>query len=1290
MPDSPPRLGDLSPEERNRLESVIDRFEEDWARGERRALESYLPADCGERGLLLRELVLVERELKNNAGETMELDSYTERFPELRDADFAAAFTHCESSEKTRTSPGLRTEGPRAHGAANDATSRFSRTTRNSVGFGERSAPVIPGYDLLEELGRGGMGVVYKARQARLNRLCALKMILAGDHASPETTARFLAEAGIVARLRHPNVVHIHALGEHEGRPFFEMELVEGGSLDRQLDGAPRPALDAARLVEPLARAVAEAHKMGIIHRDLKPANVLLAADGSPKVTDFGLAKCLDADSGLTGSELVMGTPSYMAPEQAGGITKTVGPESDVYSLGAILYELLTGRPPFRAPTVLETLEQVKNAEPVAPSRLAPGMPRDPETICLKCLRKDPARRYESANALANDLKRYLNGETILARPVGPLERGWRWARRRPAVAVSAAALVLTLVMLAASSTLVAWTVSNSAREVESAFGREKAARREAERALADMSTSRGLLADERGDPAQAMLWFAHAALQSRGDDERIRDNLLRVESWSRGTPMPIHAFTHDGQPLEEMDFSRDGRFLLCRGSAGRRVLWDLKDGSSVAWAAGEGPAKLDPDGVLCALETSVGQVEVRTLATGESRARIAMLGQGRIRCLGFSPDGRFLALSRGTYARVWDTKTRAYATPEIPHPDVVTQVVFAPRSDHLATACRDGFARIFPVKIGTDVPQPLFPPAPHQPLRSWLEQKEAKLLFSAGGKLILTMERPDKLVCRDAITGAAAFSRVFPQGNVFAQALGPAGRRLTVGGWCWVQTIDLDSGELGASFPHRQQVEGLAVSPDAGTLLTLCDDHIVRFWSANDPTRTPTLLPHQAGPNLAAYSADGRLLATAQKDGLVRVWRLSEHSESVHEMAQELAHISPRLSTDGGLVIPGRPHTTYIPRTRRLRVHDVATGEARGPLLESGGPIQDAALAPDGRSAVLAVERSDQGSDARGAIEFWSLPDGKRIRAPLRLSQIPDRIAFSPDGALLAVAEAGPVCDLIDVSRGAVRQQLNHELMGARTTGSHLCFAPDGRTLITSVGRMARVWDVAAGSAGRQPLIHAREVSALASSPDSRRCATATVAGELRVWDLATGEAASNVMPHGDWIFQARFSPDGRYLAAACRNGSAEVWDWSSSRLACSPLRHDDEVWSVAFTADSQRLLTTSRDGTLRVWELKSGKPLTPGLVMSRPAGCDGVDVTPDGAAVVVGWAFSGMASFPLRWMLPPSRMAADAWATVGELASGRRIHQGETVGLNSQEWLDRWAKLKPPQSRLAAATAR
>src|SRR5438552_164368 len=306
------------------------------------------------------------------------------------------------------------------------------------------SLPQVPGYNVEAELGDGGMGVVDRAWHLRLHRRVALKMLLVGAHAQPAERERFLREAAAVAGLRHPNIVQVYEVGDVDGQSYFTMELVEGGSLAQQIQGVPQPVRKAAALVATLADAVHAAHQSGIVHRDLKPANILLTADGTPKVTDFGLARRLQGGGDPTLSGVPMGTPSYIAPEQAQGQRDAAGPATDVYALGAILYELLTGRPPLRAATAAETLQQVISQEPAPPSRLNDKVPRDLETICLKCLHKEPVRRYLSARDLSDDLRRFGEGRPIQARPVGWAERSWRWGRRNP----TGAALLATALAL--------------------------------------------------------------------------------------------------------------------------------------------------------------------------------------------------------------------------------------------------------------------------------------------------------------------------------------------------------------------------------------------------------------------------------------------------------------------------------------------------------------------------------------------------------------------------------------------------------------------------------------------------------------------------------------------------------------------------------------------------------------------------------------------------------------------------------------------------------------------------
>ena len=338
------------------------------------------------------------------------------------------------------------------HPAPPATVDTWAQTPEERAAAGERSKLadfllIIPGYEILGELGHGGMGFVYKARQIKADRVVALKVIKTGTGASDVEIARFRTEAQAVAQVNHPNVVQIHEVGEHEGLPYFSMEFCPGGSLEKKLRDGPLPLREAAALIEKAARGLEAAHRRGVIHRDLKPANILLDDEGTPKVADFGVAKRLDADAGQTHADAVMGTPKYMAPEQAVGDSKSVGPASDIYALGAILYECLTGRAPFKGTSLRETLEQVRTQEPVRPTELNANVPRDLETICLKCLRKESGKRYASAADLADDLKRHLEGQQIVAQPTGLAERTLTWVKRNPVVS-GAIVLVVALAAL--------------------------------------------------------------------------------------------------------------------------------------------------------------------------------------------------------------------------------------------------------------------------------------------------------------------------------------------------------------------------------------------------------------------------------------------------------------------------------------------------------------------------------------------------------------------------------------------------------------------------------------------------------------------------------------------------------------------------------------------------------------------------------------------------------------------------------------------------------------------------
>jgi len=507
--------------------------------------------------------------------------------------------------------------------------------------------PEVLGYAVLERIGKGGMGVVYRARDKALDRLVAVKMIRDGVLATPVELARFQAEARSVARLSHPNIVQIFHVGEHHGRPYLVLELVPGGNLAQRLSVVPMPPAEAARLVEVLARTMQYAHEQGIIHRDLKPANILLAADGSPKIADFGLAKEVEGEILLTHtSQGPMGTPSYMAPEQAWGKPSAVGATADVYALGAVLYECLTGQPPFCSGSVMDVLVQVKLQEPIEPRRLRPEVPRDLETIVLKCLRKEPENRYASAAELADDLGRFLRGEPIRARRVGVVERAAKWVRKRAAVAT----LTGLLLFGAALVGLGAWYVQGLFAE----YAAEKAKRDEELKFRTYPDTlARIGAALETGDRPAAEGLLAETPAGLRGWEWGYLSGLLA------GKQTPVVSKVPNGPALGVLHDPAAGTFLTRLHDGKPPRAWKPDSGLEVAPPPFELPGRavaLSPDGELAADALSLVSPAVPGIEIGSTLRVFGRDGEVRwakaqtltTSDVAFSPDGRLVAVSLG------------------------------------------------------------------------------------------------------------------------------------------------------------------------------------------------------------------------------------------------------------------------------------------------------------------------------------------------------------------------------------------------------------------------------------------------------------------------------------------------------------------------------------------------------------------------------------------------------------------------------------------------------------------
>ena len=521
-----PRPRDETLVRSNEIDAICDEFEAAWSGGQSPGIEEFLDRhDNVDSDRLIRELLPIELEVRRHRGETPALGDYVERFPEQKNVIEKLLRHHNAQAlaETADLNPGSTEE------------TRTSADSSNSPTYipGERTAEVeesdssvegrqLGDYELLHEIARGGMGVVYKARQISLNRIVALKMIKSGELAGEDEKLRFRTEAEAAAQLDHPNIVGIYEVGEQDGQQFFSMRFVEGTGLDERLKDGPLPPSDAAELINMTAEAVHYAHEKGIVHRDLKPANVLLEADNKPRITDFGLAKNITDDSGMTATGQVMGSPSFMPPEQAAGQTRKIGRRADVYSLGAMLYALLTGRPPFQAASIMETLKQVLEKEPVSPRVLNPSVDRDLETICLKALEKNRENRYATARALANDLRNYLDNKPITARPIGRLARSWRWCKRNP-LGASMLGLLVTLALVGPA------IAANQMRLSEEAQRQRKLTQ---EKVIELNRTNKSLAASLQAEKSATRLASANAkrAMRNlRSADEVVKKFLLQI-----------------------------------------------------------------------------------------------------------------------------------------------------------------------------------------------------------------------------------------------------------------------------------------------------------------------------------------------------------------------------------------------------------------------------------------------------------------------------------------------------------------------------------------------------------------------------------------------------------------------------------------------------------------------------------------------------------------------------------------------------------------------------------------
>jgi WD40 repeat protein/tRNA A-37 threonylcarbamoyl transferase component Bud32 len=1121
----------------------------------------------------------------------------------------------------------------------------------------------IPGYEILGELGRGGMGVVYKARHLRLNRVVALKMILAGRHAGSEERQRFHLEAEAVARAQHPNIVQIHEVGEHNGLPFFVLEFCGGGSLADRFDGTPLPPREAAALVETLARAMHAAHQQQVVHRDLKPANVLLSAEGQPKISDFGLARKLD-EAGQTQSGSVLGTPSYMAPEQAAGKTREIGPAADIYALGAILYEGLTGRPPFKAAAVMDTVHQVIQLEPLPPAQLAPGVPRDLETICLKCLQKEPHRRYPTALELADELARFRNGETIRARPVGRVERTWRWCKRNPVVAGLLAAVAFSLFTGTLVATLFAWRARVEAGHARDERAAAEGARADAQRAAEDsrqrlvrLNIATGANAVETGDLWTGLIWYSQAWQLDLGNREQESSHRLRLAGLLERLPRLEGACFH-AAPVLDAVFDPEGKRVLTRTTESQAYLWDPVLGEQAT-----PPFRHD----------------------------------GRVRHAGFSPDGRaVVTCSADRTARLWNADTGRPLLPPLTHPADVYHAAFSPDGRLLATACADGKVRLWAtatgkaigpvIDVGAAVSYVLFSPD-GQNLLTATETNQARVWSVADGK----PRTPPVPHFRRQLRwlGETLSQDVDP---VFqpAPGPGPGGNSLAfVTFWGGPRLWAVADGKLLHHFGANkwERTVHLSFRGDGKQLLvlTLNSAHLCDPASGR---RLPRMVhPREVGTG--CFSPDGSRIATASSGGLVHLWDAASRKELIRPFRQSGEISRVRFAPDGQrLLVAGTDGTARVwrvdPNQAAPRPFNFCPGSGSGKGNGKGKGNSDRLLPvarPNGQSAVYCADgRREVRYGGTGRARVYENPSGREAEAGAVLDHAGVTFArFSPDGRRVLTATPGearvwdadtgrmigPGLSLAQPLVAAHFDAAGRRLLLAQA-GGHLQVreVDTGRALLGPL-RQLLVEDADAGPANVTAVAQFDEVAF--SLKDGLRVAASGGGFKLvRVYEVDTGRTLSPPV-HDGLIPGLEFSPDGRRVLSGSSDTTARIWDAETGRPLLPPLRHPTYVRSAAFSPDGRRAATCDGDGVVRVWDAATGDLLQPPAQHPAKGWCR-VWFSSDGRRVIAQHRYPPHEV--VEWSLPRFRVAAERVPALVRLLTGRRMDAtGGIVPLSDRE---------------------